>query len=181
MATSAPATIDDLYRVDGKAELVGGRIVKMSPASEDHGIAAGEIFYRLRQHQERTSQGRAYPDGTGFLCDLPHRQSFCPDAAWYTGPRSGEEFLPTAPVFAAEVRSKDDYGRAAEQRLAEKRDDYFAAGTLVVWDVDLRSEDVIRAYFASDPNRPVAFRCGDTVHAEPAVPGWTFPVNALFG
>ncbi len=38
-----------------------------------------------------------------------------------------------APVFAVEVRSKANDGPAAE------RADYFAAGTQVVWDVDLFS------------------------------------------
>ena len=55
------------------------------------------------------------------------------------------KFLKGAPRFAAEVRSEGDYGPAAEQAIAEKRDDYFAAGTLVVWDVDLLSKDVVPA------------------------------------
>ena len=40
------------------------------------------------------------------------------------------------PAFAAEVRSENDSGLAAESEMADKRSDYFAAGTLVVWDVD---------------------------------------------
>jgi Uma2 family endonuclease len=47
------------------------------------------------------------------------------------------KFFEGAPVFAVEVRSEGDYGPAAERELAEKRADYFAAGTLAVWDVDL--------------------------------------------
>ena len=45
-------------------------------------------------------------------------------------------FIEGAPTFAVEVRSENDYGPAAEVALAEKREDYFAAGTTVVWDVD---------------------------------------------
>ena len=66
--------------------------------------------------------------------------------------------------------SENDYGRT----------DYFACGTLVVWDVDLLSEDVIKSYKASDPEHPVIFRRGDIADAEPAVPGWQMPVNDLF-
>ena len=85
-----------------------------------------------------------------------------------------------APIFAAEVRSEGDYGPAAEKEIAEKRADYFAAGTLVVWDVDLLSEDVVKVYRASDPNSPIIYRRGEVAEAEPAVPGWSMPVDDLF-
>jgi Uma2 family endonuclease len=47
------------------------------------------------------------------------------------------KFYEGAPIFAVEVRSENDYGLKAEERIAEKRADYFVAGTLVMWDVDL--------------------------------------------
>ena len=72
--------------------------------------------------------------------DLAHRESISPDAAWFTGPVLGLDFLEGAPAFAAEVRSKGDYGPKAEAEMAAKRADYFAAGTRVVWDVDLVSD-----------------------------------------
>ena len=66
-----------------------------------------------------------------------------------------------APVFAVEVRSEGDYSPAAERAMAEKRADYFAAGTVVVWDVDLQSSDVVIAsYRAEAPFRPRVFRRG---------------------
>ena len=80
-----------------------------------------------------------------------------------------------------EVRSEYDYGRAAERAMKEKRADYFACGTLVVWDVDLQSEDVVKSYKASDPENPVIFRRGELADAEPAVPGWRMAVDELFG
>ncbi len=46
------------------------------------------------------------------------------------------EFLEGAPIFAVEVRSENDDGPAAERAMAQKRADYFACGTLVVWDVN---------------------------------------------
>jgi len=49
----------------------------------------------------------------------------------------GMRFASGAPIFAVEVRSENDYGPAAERAMAAKRADYFACGTLVVWDVDL--------------------------------------------
>jgi len=84
------------------------------------------------------------------------------------------------PVFAVEVRSSEDYGPVAERRLAAKRADYFAAGTLVVWDVDVTRDDVVRVYRPSDPLTPAVYGKGDRAEAEPAVPGWSMPVDDLF-
>jgi Uma2 family endonuclease len=89
-------------------------------------------------------------------------------------------FLNGAPIFAAEVRSENDYGPDAERALAQKRLDYFAAGTLVVWDIDLLNENVVRVYRSDDPTAPTIYRRGDLAEAEPAVPGWTMPVDDLF-
>jgi Uma2 family endonuclease len=90
-------------------------------------------------------------------------------------------FAEGAPIFAVEVRSENDYGPSAERAMAEKRADYFACGTLVVWDVDLQSADVIKSYKASDPDNPIIFRRGEMADAEPAVPGWQMAVDKLFG
>ena len=83
-------------------------------------------------------------------------------------------------MFAVEVRSEGDYGPRAEREMAAKRADYFAAGALVVWDVDLLSENVVRVYRASEPDAPAIYRRGETAEAEPAVPGWTIAINDLF-
>ena len=91
------------------------------------------------------------------------------------------KFFQGAPTFAVEVRSAGDYGPAAEREMAAKRADYFAAGTLVVWDVDLLSADVVRMFRDGDSEQPAAvYRRGETAQAEPAVPGWTMPVDDLF-
>ena len=123
----------------------------------------------------------AYTDGIGFYVQLPHREAFSPDAAYHIGHRAGMRFLEGAPVFAVEVRSENDYGPAAERAMQEKRADYFACGTLVVWDVDLQRAEVIKSYKASDPENPVSFRRGEIADAEPAVPAWRMPVDDLFG
>ncbi len=109
------ATIDDLYRVDGKAELIDGAIF----------------------------------DG--------------------------------APTFAVEVRSEGDYGPAAERAMRAKRADYFAAGTLAVWDMDLLDPVcTVRLYLADEPDAPIVFARDAVAHAGDAVPGWSMRVATLF-
>ena len=174
------ATVADLYRVREKAELINGEIVIMSPASAGYGRSSGRIYLSLLKYEEKTGRGTAFPDNVGFLCDLPHRQSFSPDAAYFFGPFKDDEFVDGAPAFAAEVRSPEDFGPAAEAELAAKRADYFTAGTEVVWDVDPFREKVVRVYRAAQPERPGVFRMGEVADAEPVLPGWKLPVAELF-
>ena len=41
-------------------------------------------------------------------------------------------------------------------------------------------EEVVRVYRASDPATPTVYHKGDRTEAEPAVPGWSMPVDDLF-
>ncbi|MEK6406751.1 MAG: Uma2 family endonuclease [Acidobacteriota bacterium] len=182
MSTRTRATIEDLYSIpgNGKAEIINGEVVRIMPTGGKPGRASFKIAFSLHNYELTTGGGYALGDNVGFIVDLPNRESFSPDAAWYTGTLEDMKFLNGAPAFAVEVRSENDYGPAAERALAAKRRDYFAAGTLVVWDVDLLSDDVIKVYRFTDPETPTIYKRGDIAEAEPAVPGWTMPVDELF-
>lgn len=173
--------VEELMRVEGKAEIVGGEIVSLPMTGRKPASAAAEIFISLHKYSKQSKRGLAVTDGVGFLVDLPDRDSFSPDAAYFIGPDPGMKFFEGAPVFAAEVRSEGDYGPAAERAMAEKRADYFAAGTLVVWDVDLLSDEVVSVYRSTAPHKAKVYKRGEVAEAEPAVPGWTMPVDDLVG
>ena len=172
------ATIEDLARVEEKAEIVGGELVLMPAAGGFHGYASTEIAASLREYAGRTGRGVAFGDSVGFIVDLPNRRSFSPDAAYWTGPLT-KKFAEGAPVFAAEIRSEEDYGAAAERAMAAKRADYFAAGTLVVWDVDQLRDRVVRVYRSTEPSTPIIYARGQRAEAEPAVSGWSMSVDDL--
>jgi Uma2 family endonuclease len=183
MSTAPPrATIDDLYRTPGKAELIGGRIVPLMPTGRRPNRVASRIFRSLDDYAQARGVGEAYTDNMGFtIPEMPSgREAFSPDASYHAGPfpTNTMRFISGAPNFAVEVRSEGDYGDAAETNLAAKRSDYFAAGTLVVWDVD-PVNDVITCYRTGDPANPVVFSRGATADAEPAVPGWRVATDEL--
>ena len=167
------ATIDDLLRTEGKAELIGGRIVRLMPSGHTPNQVAFETAVSLREYARQIGRGVVYADGMGFTVpELPSgRQSFRPDAAYYVGPlpQKRMRFVQGAPTFALEARSENDYGPAAERAMADKRADYFAAGTLVVWDVDCEAK-LIHVYRANDPVHPTTYASGQIVEAEPAEP-----------
>ncbi len=177
------ATLDDLYRAEGKAELIDGRIVPLMATGRRPSRVASRIFRSLDDHAQAIGQGEAYADNTGFaIAPLASgRESFSPDASFFLGPFPANEmrFLVGPPVFAVEVRSENDYGEAADTARAAKRSDYFEAGTLVVWDVDAIADQVLKYRFDA-PGQPVVFIRGQMADAEPAVPDWTMAVDRIF-
>ena len=135
------------------------------------------IYRSLDDHAEETKVGAAFTDNMGFT--VPElssgRQSFSPDASYYIGPppQDDMDFVDGPPTLAVEVRSKGDYGPAAEAKMAAKRADYFEAGTKVVWDVDPEAE-LIQCYRA----RPLtAQRCSPL--GKPLMPSPPSPVLRL--
>lgn len=182
--TQGKATLADLMKVKGKAELIGGRIVQYMPTGILPNRVAARIFRSLDDYAIQTGVGEAYTDNLGYAIDPPlpsGRQSFSPDVSYNRGPLPTNlmDFGEGSPTFAVEVRSKDDYGPAKDRAYADKRKDYFFAGTLAVWDVDPLGK-TITLYRAADPTAPVVFRPGNTADAEPAVPGWRLKVDDLF-
>jgi Uma2 family endonuclease len=115
--TRVAATLEDLYRVQGKAELISGRIVHQMPTGFRPGRVGARIFRSLDDHAEATGRGVALPDNVGFAVPIlsSGRQSFSPDASYYLGPLPANpmRFIDGPPTFAVEVRSEGDYGDAA--------------------------------------------------------------------
>lgn len=177
------ATIDDLYAVEGPAELVGGRIIR-DMTGERPSEVGGNILSNLRPYVKAMGRGKAHGDSLGYVArvEATDRDTFCPDVSYHTRPPAANpmRFVEGAPDFAVEVRSENDYGGpAVEGRLAEKRSDYFTAGTQVVWDVDTLNE-IVNVYRASAQKTPTVFKRGAIADAEPAVPGWRMSVDQIF-
>jgi Uma2 family endonuclease len=183
IATTRRATIDDLYREEGKAELIGGRIVRFMASGYLPGRVTGNIYRGLWHYEQISKKGRAFGDGLGYAVPemASGRESFSPDVSFYDGPPPKKlmRFIEGVPNLAVEVRSEGDYTNAAIIAKAAKRDDYFAAGTQVVWDVDPQAE-TIAVYKASAPSTPTVYRRGEVAEAEPATPGWRIPVDEVF-
>ncbi len=184
-APTAPprATLDDLNGIEGKAELINGRIVQIMGSGHLPTEVAANIYVNLRSHAKKSGRGVAKTDGSAYaVLELSSgRESFSPDTSYYEGPLPANlmRFIEGAPQFAVEVRSENDYGPAAEREMAAKRADYFEAGTLVVWNVDPIAETVA-VYKLDTPDQPTICRRGDTAEAAPAVPGWRMAVNEVF-
>ena len=177
------ATLDDLLvRVEGKAELIGGKLVQLMPSGYSPSVVAFEIAVSLRQHAKVTGRGVALGDGIGYAVpELPSgRESFSPDASYYNS-QPPTNVMPLSPVrrHSPSRFSENDYARGCGGDLAAKRADYFDAGTLAAWDVDPRAETVT-LYRVDAPDTPVIYRRGDVAEAGLAVPGWRMAVDDIF-
>jgi Uma2 family endonuclease len=177
------ATLADLAKTEGKAELIDGRIVHFMAAGIRPSRVASRIFRSLDDFAQTTGRGHAFNDNLGYAIPmLPSgRESFNPDASYFAGPCSETDmgFIDGPPRFAVEVRSENDYGLAGDAAIAAKRAEYFEAGTQIVWDVDPIA-NVIRSYTSASPDQPLVFKPSDQAHAEPAVPGWSLDAQQLF-
>jgi Putative restriction endonuclease len=184
MDDGSRATIADLHRVEGQAELIAGRIVRLP----GHGVLVGrvvmEIAGSLHDYEERVGIGEVHTSTLGYVVPMlaSGRESFCADVSYYIGPFPDNPmaFIVGPPTFAVEIRDEVDYGPRGETAMAAKRADYFEAGTLVVWDVDVIGKQ-IHAYRPVAPTRATTFALGEIADAEPAVPGWRIAVDKAFG
>lgn len=81
------ATLADLYCLPdkGKADLVHEKLIIMAPTGGVPGQAGGTTYKSLDHYEHQTKHGYAFPDNVGSIVDLPHPQSFSPDAAFYIG------------------------------------------------------------------------------------------------
>ncbi len=172
--------IAQLYQTEGRAEIINGKIVKLDLYGFLPGQAKSNIAFSLNEYQKRAKNGFVVSTLVAYIVDLPHRKSFSPSISFHNGKRTGMKFLEGAPIFAVEVRSENDYSTKAENSIAEKRNDYFAPGTEIVWDLDLLSEDVIKSFHRDNPNEPRIFRRGEIADAEPVLPDWKMAVDELF-
>ena len=88
IVSTTRATLDDLYREEGKTELIGGRIVRFMASGRLPATVAEDIFVSLRTYAKSSGNGEAHADGLGYaVAELPSgRESFSPDASYYVGP-----------------------------------------------------------------------------------------------
>jgi Uma2 family endonuclease len=87
--------------------------------------------------------------------------------------RGSAAFLDLAPELVVEIVSPDDRRGEVEEKLA----DYFAMGVDLVWIVDPKPRYVLAYRSMFEVER---FEMGDLLTDEEILPGFSFPISALF-
>lgn len=129
--------------VPGKqCELVRGDL-RMAPlAGGRHGLVVGNMYRLPSTHVQAHGLGFCFTEATGFELPNLFRTVRAPDVAFVRGERLPgaitDKFIQLAPDLAVEVLSPSTRAFMIDEKLS----DYRAAGTPVVWLVDVKRRGV---------------------------------------
>jgi len=163
---------------DDQFELVDGEIVYLAPVFDPHSTTCVLISAELVPFA-RLAGGRVLDSSAGFMVGAELQQLRCPDVSFVSNERlkilRGTGFARGAPDLAAEVLSEGQHGEAyARPKLGE----YFAAGSKVVWFVDLRTRTV-REYLPAQAEFRV-YAEGAAITLGAVAPGFSCHIDRFF-
>lgn len=160
-----------------KPELVDGEVVEMSPVGMPHGVVQLALGALMQAHVKREKQGKVMSE-VGFILTRNPDTVRAPDISFVSAaqlrerPRS-EGYYEGYPDLAVEVISPGDRMRDVEEKLQQ----YFDAGTRLVWLVRPEARVVMMRY----PNgRGQILRGEDVLSGEDVLPGFEIKLTDLF-
>ncbi|HEX6606541.1 MAG TPA: Uma2 family endonuclease [Chloroflexia bacterium] len=181
MTTQAKTTTaDDLLNLpdDGfRYELVEGDLHKMPPPGRRHARIIAKLIAALEQYLSEQRLGEVYADFGYLLAENPDTV-LAPDVSFLRQERLAEAdpdrpYWVGAPDLAVEVVSPGD--RYSE--VNEKVGRWLAAGTLLVWVIDPRRQQIA---VHQAPTTVTNLTLADTLNGGDVLPGWTLPVREVF-
>ena len=164
-------------------ELVDGRIVKkhvwdgeemgMTPEMLMHGRVVRLIWLALERSQGENTLREVLAEAL-FDVGTDRNRTRRPDLAVIAGslPIEPELIRTLLPVMVVKVISPNNMTLSDWDKVEE----YLAAGVQLVWLALPRHRTIIALW----PDRATVFRSGDTITAEPVLPGFACPVADLF-
>jgi Uma2 family endonuclease len=174
-------TADELLMMpdDGFSyELVKGELKRMPPTGDAHGGVTMALAAPLYQYVKLNKLGRVYAAETGFKLESDPDTVRAPDVAFVSAERieaAGRVlgYRSGAPDLAVEVLSPGN----TKREMAEKIDEYFAAGARLVWVVSPKLKTVTVYRSLTDI---VMLTEKDTLDGGEVVPGFHIPVAEIF-
>ena len=113
-----------------------GELVIMAPVTGRSGNRNGRLTQQLFNWADSNNLGIAFDSSTGFK--LPNRADRSPDASWVKLDRwnalteeEKDSFIPLAPDFAVELRSKTDVLKTVQTKMLEYMDNGVRLGWLI--------------------------------------------------
>jgi Uma2 family endonuclease len=120
-----------------------GELIIMAPTGGGTGNKNAELGIDLGIWNRQTRLGKVFDSSTGFK--LPNGADRSPDASWVSLERwnalteaQKDSFLPLAPDFAVELRSKTDVLKTVQSKMQE----YMANGVRLGWLIDPQTQRV---------------------------------------
>lgn len=178
-----PVTVDVLLALpdDGyRYEVVEGVLVRMAGSGDEATTIAAELLGELRTYVRPRRLGRV--TGADGVYRFPGAETgLLPDVGFYAAARRAQvtdrtKPIPFAPDLAIEVASPSQDADA----MAAKARTYLRGGTRLVWVVWPRSRHIDVWHPENLFVQAAALHVGDTLDGEDVVPGFAYPVAAVF-
>lgn len=179
--TTHPLTAEALLAMSstvGKAELLDGELIRMSPAGFEHGSITLKLAWPIARYVEEHELGIVCAAETGFLLRQNPDTVRAPDLAFVSqtrvdqvGPVKG--YWPGCPDLVAEVVSPNDTSSDVQAKALA----WIEAGCRIVWIVDPKQKHVME--FRSETSIRV-FTVKDRLAASDMFGDWSIEVGKLF-
>ena len=172
-------TIEELADAvgDTPGDLIDGRFVPMPPTGWPHARAEVRVSTRLAQFVEAHALGAVLAGEAGIVIRRGPDTLRGADVAFVSNQRlaraSADGYLDVAPELIVEIVSPNDRWT----QITAKLEDYFSIGVELVWLVDPQRR---RVSCYRSPTDLAVLEPGDTLTAEPMLPGFALPVAELF-
>lgn len=181
MATTRIMTAEDLWQLEDdeyRYDLIRGELIRMSPANYRHGILGMRIARKIADFADEHDLGEVPSSETGFVLARDPDVVLAPDAAYIrldrVPPRDQQNrFAQLAPDLVVEVVSPSDLSRDVHTKVME----YLAAGVMIVWVVEPKTEDV--TVYTPDRTARV-YVTGDELDGGEILPGFKLPIADIF-
>ena len=150
----------------------------MTPTGAEHGVLSIRIGVLVSEYVETHRLGVCFAAETGFILQRDPDTVRAPDVAFVAADRVPNTGIPTfywpsAPDLAVEVLSPRDRAVAVQRKVEE----YFAAGTRLVWIVAPAARAV---QVHQSPHDVHLLRDGDELSGDDVLPGFRCQVKRLF-
>ncbi|MBK5939266.1 hypothetical protein CCR96_08355 [Halochromatium roseum] len=163
---------------DSLGELIDGRFFPMPPTGWPHASIEARMTSKLQQYVDANPVGVVLTGEVGIIIRRDPDTLRGADLAFVSQNRlaraSPSGYLDVAPELVVEIISPND--RWTE--ITAKLDDYFSIGVELVWILDPRRR---RVSCYRSPTELELRGAGDTLTAEPMLPGLRLSVADLFG
>jgi Uma2 family endonuclease len=162
----------------GPAELVRGRILRLTPPKVHHGIICSNVGFLLRSFVQPRGLGRVLMNDTGVITQRDPDTVRGPDVAYFSFARLPADWEPNryadvAPEIAVEVRSPTDRWSQIVSKIGE----FLELGT----DVGVILDPDSKTAHLYQPDEAPRVLGGDELLEFPTVlPGFSVPVRELF-
>lgn len=179
----AGLTVKDLEHLqtqhpDYQMELVGGKVVVMSPSGLESDEVAVAIAAELRNWVRPRRLGRVLGSSAGFV--LPNADVRAPDASFVRAERlkrTTEDYAKLVPDLIFEVKSKTD----SREKLRHKIQEFIRLGTQVGVLVDPRTR-TLEVYRPGVEQAEAAemLQDGDVLRLPEVLPGWELAISDIW-